>query len=62
VGWDLPLNAAEKFRSVIEAQAVLNDEARAAQRHRSRQYANLISADKDVLSANIALFRDLAAR
>ena len=56
VGWDLPLMAEEKFCAVIEAQAALNDEARAAQRHRAQEYARSIAMDQQVLSDNLALF------
>lgn len=62
VGWDLSLNAVEKFRAVIEAQAELNGEARAAQRHLTRQYAKRVAEDEKVLSSNLTLFTDLTAK
>ena len=57
VGWDLPLTAAEKFCAVIEAQAGLDDEARAAQRQSSQEYAKSIALDPQVRSDNLALFK-----
>lgn len=59
VGWDLPLNGAEKFCAVIEAQAELDGEARAAQRHLVTRYAQQIALDKEVLLSNLALFREV---
>ena len=59
VGWDLPLDAPERFRAVIETQAELSDEAWAAQHHRTKQYARRIAEDGQVRSANLALFTDL---
>jgi glycosyltransferase involved in cell wall biosynthesis len=62
VGWDLPLNEAGKFKAVIEAQAALDSDARLAQWHLTKQYANHIAADKKVLSDNLRLFMDLILR
>ena len=57
VGWELPLTAEEKFCAVIEAQAGLDDEARAAQRQSSQEYAKSIALDPQVRSDNLALFK-----
>lgn len=56
VGWNLPLSDMESFRKVIEGQAVLGVEERAAQRQRARDYAVSIADDEEVLAANLALF------
>ncbi|MBN2108331.1 MAG: glycosyltransferase [Deltaproteobacteria bacterium] len=56
VGWDLPLEAQERFCAVIEAQAALDNEARAEYRRRAREYAELTAADDQVLQDNLALF------
>ena len=60
VGWDLSLNAEEKFCAVIETQSKLDGGERVTQRQRIREYAKRISEDKKVIFDNIALFRDLA--
>ena len=62
VGWDLPLNEADKFRTVIETQAALKGEAQVAKRQLAQQYAKRIATDKKALSDNLNLFMDLIIR
>lgn len=62
VGWDLPLSDIEKFKEVIKEQALLDDDMRMSQRHRAKQYAKLISADKNVLNDNLSMFTRLTIR
>lgn len=59
IGWDLPLCEIEKFKAVIEEQAMLNNEARMLQKLRAKQYAKLISMDEKVLDDNLSMFTRL---
>ena len=56
VGWDLPLDDAEGFATVIEAQANLTVEERCKQRLRARSFAENVSRDDERVALNRALF------
>lgn len=62
VGWDIPLQEADKFCIIIEEQAKLNETARVKQMRIVRQYAASIAEDKKVIAKNLALFTDLVPK
>lgn len=56
IGWDLPLDEPEAFAAVIDSQAGLTREERAAQRIRVKEYAGLVASDDDAVERNRGLF------
>ena len=56
VGWDLPLDDAEGFATVIEGQANLTEEVRRQLRLRARRFAANVSRDDERVALNRALF------
>ncbi|MDO9556274.1 MAG: glycosyltransferase [Coriobacteriia bacterium] len=62
VGWDLPLDAADRFAAVIDAQARLSLEDRSDQRDRTKTYAAQVGSDAGIVEQNVALFRNVLAR
>jgi glycosyltransferase involved in cell wall biosynthesis len=56
VGWDLPLNAPDKFRHVIEKQSKLSADLHIKQRQIVMQYAKNVANDEKVISDNLNFF------
>jgi glycosyltransferase involved in cell wall biosynthesis len=60
VGWDLPLDAEQRFVDAIEKVASMDSDAYTAWRKQVREYAHEKLTDPAVLKANVDLFRQAA--
>lgn len=61
IGWDIPLDRPDLFRTAIEEQVRLPLEARREQRVRAARYGRRISMDESIVAKNHALFLDSLA-
>ena len=57
IGWDLPLNAPDKFAKVIDAFSDLTDDAHNSKRTKVLQWAKQKFSQPDTIDANIAMFK-----